>query len=77
MEEKAAITADVLELLLMNQTALRAGLEEVSLWISQRGSSLIHDNVMMALTALDVHETAISSGIQGLRAGSPFNPTSS
>jgi hypothetical protein len=29
MDEKAAIAADTLELLMMNQTALRAALEEI------------------------------------------------
>lgn len=42
MDEKAAIAADTLELLLMNQTALRAALEEISLWVSQRGSTGVH-----------------------------------
>lgn len=51
MDEKAAITADTMELLLLNQTAIRAALEELSLWVSQRGSIHIHDNVMVALTA--------------------------
>lgn len=31
MDEKAAITGDTLELLLLNQTAIRAALEELSL----------------------------------------------
>ncbi|MEF9900138.1 MAG: hypothetical protein RR736_17580 [Pseudomonas sp.] len=68
MDEKAEITADTLELLLMNQIALRAALEELSLWVSQRGSMNIHDNVMVALTTLDTHEEAITTGIERLRA---------
>ncbi|WP_252090452.1 hypothetical protein [Pseudomonas sp. MWU13-3659] len=68
MDEKAAITADTLELLLLNQTAIRAALEELSLWISQRGSIHIHDNVMVALMTLDTHTEAISIGIERLRA---------
>ncbi|MCE0864701.1 hypothetical protein LU674_020545 [Pseudomonas alloputida] len=68
MDEKAAIAADTMELLLMNQTAIRAALEELSLWVSQRGSIHIHDNVMMALTALDLHAEAISVGIERLRS---------
>lgn len=66
MDEKAEITADTLELLLMNQIALRAALEELSLWVSQRGSMNIHDNVMVALTTLDTHEEAITTGIERL-----------
>lgn len=68
MDEKAAITADTLELLLLNQTAIRAALEELSLWVSQRGSTHIHDNVMAALRTLDTHMEAISIGIERLRA---------
>jgi hypothetical protein len=67
MEEKAAITADTLELLLLNQTAIRAALEELSLWVSQRGSLHIHDNVMASLMTLDIHAEAISIGIERLR----------
>ncbi|MGX1127278.1 hypothetical protein [Pseudomonas sp. HLS-6 TE3448] len=65
MDEKATIIADTLELLMMNQTALRAALEEVSLWVSQRGSTQIHDNV---LSMLDAHAEGISSGIERLRS---------
>lgn len=36
MEDHSSVTADMLELLHLNQTALRAGLEELSLWIKQR-----------------------------------------
>lgn len=68
MDEKAAITADTLELLIINQTAIRAALEEVSLWVSQRGSTHIHDNVMVALTTLDMHSEAICLGIERLRS---------
>ncbi|MFG0419687.1 hypothetical protein [Pseudomonas sp. zjy_8] len=68
MDEKAAVTADTLELLLLNQTAIRAALEELSLWVSQRGSTHIHDNVMAALMTLDTHSEAISTGIERLRA---------
>ncbi|NBB02907.1 hypothetical protein [Pseudomonas monteilii] len=68
MDEKAAIAGDTLELLLLNQTAIRAALEELSLWISHRGSTHIHDNVMAALMTLDTHAQAISIGIERLRA---------
>lgn len=68
MDDKAAITADTLELLLLNQIAIRAALEELSLWISQRGSVHIHHNVMTALMTLDTHAEAVSIGIEHLRA---------
>ncbi|MEE1868210.1 hypothetical protein [Pseudomonas auratipiscis] len=68
MEDKRLVTADTLELLLLNQHALRAGLEELSLWISQRGSTTVHDNVLTILTTLDTNTVAISSGIESLRS---------
>lgn len=68
MEDQAAITADTLELLLLNQTAIRAAQEELSLWVSQRGSTAIHDNVMSALTTLDANVEVITSGIERLRS---------
>lgn len=68
MDDRTAITADTLELLLLNQQALRAGLEELSLWISQRGSTTVHDNVLATLRTLDTNAEAISSGIESLRS---------
>ena len=67
MDDKAATTADALELLHMNQIALRAAIEEVSTWIRQRGSVNIHDNAMIALQALDTNSDAIAASIQKLR----------
>ncbi|MEN4828476.1 hypothetical protein ABEH27_18390 [Pseudomonas sp. P39-UII1] len=67
MHDKAAATADALELLLMNQTALRAAIEEVSTWIRQRGSVNAHENTMTCLQALDTNANAIASAIERLR----------
>ncbi|MDP9557178.1 UNVERIFIED_ORG: hypothetical protein J2W65_002819 [Pseudomonas parafulva] len=67
MDDQASITADTLELLHLNQTAIRAALEELSLWVCHRGSVHIHENAMAALATLDVHTEAISSGIDRLR----------
>lgn len=67
-KDHAAITADTLELLLMNQQALRAGIEELTLWIRQRGSEPTADNVMIAMQALDTHAEAIAAGIEALRS---------
>lgn len=67
MDDKAAATADALELLLMNQTALRAAIEELSTWIRQRGSVNNHENVMVALQALDTNADALASTIDCLR----------
>lgn len=68
MDDKTDLVADTLELLLMNQTALRAALEEVSLWVGQRGSTQVHDSVLVALHTLDQHAEAITSGIERLRS---------
>ncbi|MHB2050504.1 hypothetical protein [Pseudomonas sp. VEM90] len=65
--DKATITADTLELLHLNQIAIRAAIEEVSAWIRQRGSTNVHDNVMVALQALDTNAEVISSAIERLR----------
>ncbi|WP_243054629.1 hypothetical protein [Pseudomonas sp. BP01] len=67
MDDKAAATADALELLHMNQAALRAAIEELSTWIRQRGSVNVHDNVIIALQALDTNADAISSTLERLR----------
>ncbi|WP_367616818.1 hypothetical protein [Pseudomonas xanthosomatis] len=58
-DDKAAVAADTLELLMMNQTAIRAALEELSLWICQRGSTHIHSNVLTALQTLDTNAQSI------------------
>ncbi|MCX2814576.1 hypothetical protein OO307_11405 [Pseudomonas sp. DCB_E] len=65
--DKAAATADALELLHLNQIAIRAAIEEVSTWIRQRGSSNVHENVMAALQTLETNAGAISTAIERLR----------
>lgn len=67
MEDRDAAIADALELLHMNQTALRAAIEEVSTWIRQRGSVNAHENTMTCLQALDTNADAITSAIERLR----------
>lgn len=65
--DKATTTADALELLHLNQIAIRAAIEEVSTWVRQRGSTNVHDNVMTALQVLDTNAGAIGSAIEQLR----------
>ncbi|CAH0647342.1 MULTISPECIES: hypothetical protein [Pseudomonas] len=67
MDDKAAATANALELLIMNQPALRAAIEELSTWIRQRGSVNVYDNSMVALQALDTNADGITSAIERLR----------
>ncbi|MGV8568091.1 MAG: hypothetical protein ACWA7E_08680 [Pseudomonas asiatica] len=68
MDDRIPITADTLELLHLNQIAIRAALEELSLWISQRGSTNVHDNVLSIMHTLDTNAEAIASGIESLRS---------
>jgi hypothetical protein len=60
-------TADVFTLLLHNQHALAAAIEEVALWIKVNGSSEVHENAVNALETLDSNASAIASGIFKLR----------
>lgn len=60
-------TADVLTLLLHNQHALAAAIEEVSLWVKAAGSPGVHDNVIAALETIDRNASAIAVGITNLR----------
>lgn len=60
-------TADVLTLLLHNQHALAAAIEEVALWARATGSPETHDNAITALSTLDTNAAAITAGIFKLR----------
>lgn len=60
-------TADVLTLLLHNQHALAAAIEEVALWAKYNGSSEAHKNAITALQTLDANASAITAGILKLR----------
>lgn len=62
-------TADVLTLLLHNQHALAAAIEEVALWVKASGSSETHENAVTALQTLDANAAAITTGILKLRMG--------
>jgi hypothetical protein len=62
------VTADVLTLLLHNQHALAAAIEEVALWARATGSSETHENAVTALETLDANASAISAGILKLRS---------
>lgn len=60
-------TADVLTLLLHNQYALAAAIEEVALWARASGSNEAHENAVTALQTLDANASAITAGILKLR----------
>jgi hypothetical protein len=65
--DRSTVTADTLELILLNQQALRAGIEELALWVRQRGSTPAADSVMGALQTLDANAEGIEQGIRALR----------
>ncbi|XSS65208.1 hypothetical protein ACP9OK_09595 [Pseudomonas sp. B11] len=60
-------TADVLTLLLHNQHALAAAIEELSLWVRLQGEPVVHLNVVTVLKTLDTNASAITAGILKLR----------
>ena len=68
MNSKNTVTADAIELILLNQQAIRAALEELSLWISQRGSTQVHDNVLNVLHTLDVNAEGLEMTVASLRS---------
>lgn len=63
----AIATADVLTLLLHNQHALAAAIEEVAAWTRSSGSPDVHNNAIAALDTLDRNASAITAGILKLR----------
>lgn len=60
-------TADALTLLLHNQHALGAAIEEITHWISGAGADDVADNAIVALATLDANAAAITDAIMRLR----------
>jgi hypothetical protein len=60
-------TADALTLLLHNQHALGAAIEEITHWISEAGADDVADNAIVALATLDTNAAAITDAIMRLR----------
>jgi hypothetical protein len=61
------VTADALTLLLHNQHALGAAIEEITHWISGSGADTVADNVVSAMETLDRNAQAITDAIMRLR----------
>lgn len=59
--------ADALTLLLHNQHALGAAIEEITHWISGSGADDVADNAIGALETLDRNAQAIGEAIMRLR----------
>ncbi|WP_064621088.1 MULTISPECIES: hypothetical protein [Pseudomonas] len=60
-------TADALTLLLHNQHALAAAIEEVAVWLSANGVAVVADNAVMAMETLDTNAKAITEAIMRIR----------
>lgn len=60
-------TADALTLLLHNQHAMGAAIEEITQWITGTGADVVADNAVAALETLDKNAKAITDVIMLLR----------
>jgi hypothetical protein len=60
-------TADALTLLLHNQHAIGAAIEEVTKWLSENGVGSVADNATGAMETLDTNSQAITDAIMRLR----------
>ncbi|MFJ3367620.1 hypothetical protein [Pseudomonas sp. NPDC086251] len=60
-------TADALTLLLHNQHALGAALEEITKWLAENGVGSVAANAMGAMETLDANAQAITDAIVRLR----------
>jgi len=60
-------TADALTLLLHNQHALGAAIEEVTKWLSENGVEDVAINAVMAMETLGTNAEAITDAIMRLR----------
>lgn len=65
--EANVATADVLTLLLHNQHAIAAAIEELSLWAKANAAGATCENALNALQTLDANASAITAGILKLR----------
>lgn len=60
-------SADALTLLLHNQHALAAAIEEVTVWLSANGAAVVADNALKAMETLDTNAKAITDAIMRIR----------
>ncbi|XHF32817.1 hypothetical protein OXH62_26335 [Pseudomonas chlororaphis] len=65
--ESNIATADALTLLLHNQHALAAAIEEVTIWLSANGVEIVADNAVVAMETLDKNAEAITNAIMRIR----------
>lgn len=60
-------TADALTLLLHNQHAICAGIEEMTKWLSENGAGSVAANAIAAMETLDRNAQEITGAIMRLR----------
>ena len=65
--EPNIVMADALTLILHNQYALGAAVEEVTKWLSDNGAQSVADNALVAMETLDTNAQAITDAITRLR----------
>ena len=63
--------ADALTLLLYNQHAICAAIEEVTKWLSENGEASIAANAIGAMETLDANAQDITNAIMRLRQSPP------
>lgn len=60
-------TADALTLLLHNQHAIAAAIEEITKWLSENGVGSVAENALAAMETLDTNAQNITNAIMRLR----------
>lgn len=60
-------TADALTLLLHNQHAIAAAIEEITKWLAENGVGSVAENALTAMETLDANAQNISEAITRLR----------
>jgi hypothetical protein len=60
-------TADALTLLLHNQHALGAAIEEITKWLSENGVGSVAANAISTMETLDTNAQAITDAVMKLR----------
>lgn len=65
--ESNIATADALTLLLHNQHAIGAAIDEVTKWVSENGVKEVALNAVMAMETLDTNAQALTDAILRLR----------
>ena len=65
--EAKIATADALTLLLHNQHAIAAAIEELTKWLSENGVGGVAANAMAAMETLDTNAQAITDAIMRIR----------